>query len=74
MASEIKYFLSECECDVEGSNNQICDKDTGKCSCKAGFNGQKCGECDEKFFGYPDCKGKCLVHSSKLNIDIFYLL
>ena len=69
MSSEIKYSFSECECKVEGSNNQICNKYTGKCSCKAGFNGQKCGECDEEFFGYPNCTGKCLVGAGLVNIS-----
>ena len=64
------YSFSECECKVEGSNNLICNKYGGKCSCKLGFNGQKCGECDEEFFGYPDCKSKCSVNIHKLNIKI----
>ena len=70
MSSEIKYSFIECECEVAGSDNLICDKKGGKCYCKVGFNGQKCGECDEKFFGYPNCKGKCLVKISKLNTKI----
>ena len=70
MSSEIKYSFSECECEVEGSRNTICNKDGGKCSCKVGFNGQKCGECNEEFFGYPNCTSKCLVNISKLNIKI----
>ena len=39
----IVYFMSfiECNCDQDGSKSDNCD-DVGKCSCKPGFDGDKC--------------------------------
>ena len=52
------YFLSfiECNCTIDGSVNVNCDN-TGKCSCKTGFDGVKCNTCANNFFGFPQCQG-----------------
>ena len=46
----------ECNCDEDGSIYENCD-DTGKCSCKHGFDGDKCNTCANNFFGFPFCLG-----------------
>ena len=39
-----------CNCDPTGSESELCDDITGKCTCKAGFYGDKCET--------PNCQGK----------------
>ena len=53
-----KYFLAfiDCNCSTDGSKNGNCDKD-GRCSCKLGFDEDKCGICAKGFYGFPRCKG-----------------
>ena len=57
MISLINYQLTECECDIKGSENQNCDSKTGKCPCKYGVVGDKCTKCSPDHFGFPNCKG-----------------
>ena len=44
-------------CDEHGAVDDLCDATTGKCSCKDSFANDKCSECIEGFFGYPNCQG-----------------
>ena len=61
---KICYFLFtiyrmsfiECNCDQDGSLGGNCN-DAGKCSCKPGFDGDKCSKCANNFFGFPHCQG-----------------
>ena len=45
-----------CNCDAGGSQHTACD-DNGKCSCKAGYAGEKCDVCARGFYkkldGFP---------------------
>ena len=49
-------FFIECNCHQDGSLDGNCD-DAGKCSCKRGFDRDKCNTCGEGFFGFPHCQG-----------------
>ena len=56
----------ECNCHQDGSLDDNCD-DAGKCTCKTGidgviqgFSGEKCGKCDDGFYGFPYCQGRPL--------------
>ena len=49
------YYSADCQCDQAGSTTQQCEND-GKCTCKEGFDGPKCAECADKFYGYPNCQ------------------
>ena len=49
-------FFIECNCHQDGSLDGNCD-DAGKCSCKRGFDRDKCNTCGEGFFGFPNCRG-----------------
>ena len=43
-------FYSDCDCEIQNSTPEVCNKDTGKCLCKAGFFGSRCdklGDADE---------------------------
>ena len=45
----------DCNCDEDGSLDINCT-DAGKCSCKPGFDGDKCNICAKDFFGFPQCQ------------------
>ena len=51
-------YISACMCDEHGAVDDLCDATTGKCTCKDSFANDKCSECIEGFFGYPNCQGK----------------
>ena len=57
MLFSLYYLMSfiECNCDGDGSLYGKCD-DTGKCSCKTGFDGNKCDKCAKDFFGFRPCQ------------------
>ena len=35
----------DCQCNAFGSISKSCDQIDGKCNCKTGYEGIKCGEC-----------------------------
>ena len=56
----------ECECDEEGSVDNTCTETDGKCTCKEHIIGEKCAECEEEFFGFPNCEG---MYICNLNLN-----
>jgi len=46
----------DCNCDVRGTREGICDKSNGQCMCREGYGGERCDQCLPEFFGYPDCE------------------
>merc|ERR1711962_1714368 len=62
MALKMKLVIQKedataCMCDEHGSVDDECDATTGKCTCKENFANDKCSECIEGFFGFPNCQG-----------------
>ncbi|CAG9768432.1 unnamed protein product [Ceutorhynchus assimilis] len=51
-----------CNCSQSGSNSLQCDKISGNCSCKLGYEDTRCDRCAFGYYGYPNCR-KCLCHS-----------
>ena len=48
--------MLECTCNLEGKENDNCDADTGKCTCKsAAITGHECDTCDVNHYGFPAC-------------------
>lgn len=41
-------FLA-CSCETPGSRSNMCDND-GKCTCNAGYHGDKCSTCTNRFY------------------------
>ena len=52
-----KRFL-ECDCDSQGTIQDICVRHNGQCLCRDGFDGKKCEKCGEGFFAFPKCLGR----------------
>ena len=48
------WIFVGCECDAVGSTSYQCEHD-GRCSCKANVGGDKCIECLEGFYNFPNC-------------------
>ena len=44
IATKSLVFL-ECGCDSLGSKGKACDQETGICTCKSDYMGDKCNEC-----------------------------
>lgn len=38
------FGCTDCNCNIGGSNNNICDKVTGQCSCRHRIQGQRCDQ------------------------------
>ena len=48
----------ECNCDENGANGQLCDKESGQCSCNPNVVGLKCKTCADEYWAFPDCQGR----------------
>ena len=49
---------SACECNTGiGALDDICDRASGQCQCKANYGGRQCYECGDGYWYYPDCEG-----------------
>ena len=48
----------ECDCDSQGTIQDICVRHNGQCLCRDGFDGKKCEKCGEGFFAFPKCLGR----------------
>ena len=44
-------------CNPDGSENNLCNVDTGHCYCKRSIEGDNCDKCIEGNFGFPNCQG-----------------
>ena len=51
-------FLLACTCNMDGSENNLCNVETGACTCKsATITGDDCSTCADHYYGFPDCGG-----------------
>ncbi|XP_033099240.1 laminin subunit alpha-like [Anneissia japonica] len=46
------FGCKACECDVGGAINNLCDKSTGKCTCRPRIRGNRCDEPESAHFFY----------------------
>ena len=45
-------------CNADGRvGEDICNAETGVCDCKDNVVGDKCDECAEGYFNFPECTG-----------------
>lgn len=54
--------LLDCECNSVGSVSQVCDKESGHCTCKSKYSGRTCNQCEAGYYNYPTCKRKYLKY------------
>ena len=56
---DFKPYCLECKCYAIGTKENTTCSDTGKCTCKLGYAGDKCDTCDKGYFKQSDgvCKG-----------------
>ena len=57
--------ISACACNEHGSVDDFCNEN-GVCSCKENYGGEKCDQCVEGFFGFPECQGIICLISFKI--------
>ena len=51
-----RSFFIDCDCDHEGTESEICNKESGQCICREGFGGPRCDRCLPGFYNYPSCQ------------------
>ena len=51
------FWILACMCNAEGSENNLCNVDSGHCYCKPNIGGDNCEKCIDGFFGFPTCQG-----------------
>lgn len=61
-------LFTDCNCDLEGTVYEICDKEQGVCLCKEGYGGVRCDQCSPGYYNYPNCiKCNCSTVGSVSN-------
>ncbi|CAH2284950.1 laminin subunit alpha-3 [Pelobates cultripes] len=50
--------IKDCQCSGRGVSSSNCDRQTGHCLCRTGYQSPKCDSCDVGYFLYPYCQ-KC---------------
>ena len=59
-------IFTACRCDEQGSVNNICNKEDGKCDCNPHVKGDLCDECAAYHYDFPSCKPcRCNAKGSK---------
>ncbi|KAL3869382.1 hypothetical protein ACJMK2_042067 [Sinanodonta woodiana] len=57
-----------CECDINGTEDEICTVGSGNCPCKLNYVGQKCDMCQFGFYDFPECRScDCNLNASSSN-------
>ena len=50
--------MLECTCISAGSENDICNVETGACTClSATITSHDCSTCADQYYGFPTCGG-----------------
>lgn len=45
-----------CECNSVGAQDNNCDLNTGKCTCRDNVYGKRCDECEPGYWNFPNCQ------------------
>lgn len=52
----VASLLAACQCSSPGVANGLCDPESGQCTCRTGFEGDKCDHCALGYFHFPLCQ------------------
>ncbi|XP_076315805.1 laminin subunit alpha-like [Tachypleus tridentatus] len=44
-----------CDCNVNGTEENVCEVGGGQCPCKPNYTGKNCNKCARGYYGFPDC-------------------
>lgn len=59
-----KIVIVDCDCDLDGAEDNDCQHETGQCHCKLNITGKKCDKCEDGHWNFPDCRQcECNGHS-----------
>ena len=50
------FMWQACGCGTYGAMKLQCEAHTGRCSCREGYQGERCNVCSPGYFGYPRCQ------------------
>ena len=67
------FAISACLCHPDYSTSQICDQNSGNCTCTnpmIPLSDRTCGQCIRGYGDFPNCKGKIFTVQSKYNYSL----
>lgn len=53
--SLLLYFLV-CNCNAQGSRDNLCEPVTGQCLCQSYIDGRACDTCESGMYNFPNCQ------------------
>ena len=53
----IQKYLSDCQCNTDGSVDNVCAPDDGQCTCKDNIAGQNCDKSAKCWWNFPNPEG-----------------
>lgn len=54
-ANDFLFLPLDCNCDLQGTEIDVCNKDNGTCLCREGYETPRCDQCLPGYYGYPEC-------------------
>ena len=61
-------MILACACDADGSEDQLCDKESGQCTCRPHVVGLKCKKCEDEYWAFPDCQGRYMITTNHVTL------